>query len=118
MTRILPVGLMIVILSITGCAHFSITDTNKLYKGMNVASVLQVVSKGPVDEFDITSPSDPSIVFHVLHFDMHQGGISGDYYLVFKDSKLMYWGYPYEFNRYPDPIYNELGAAVVKRNDD
>jgi hypothetical protein len=49
---------------------------------------------------------------------MHHGGISGDYYLVFKDSKLMYWGYPYEFNRYPDPIYNELGAAVVKRNDD
>jgi hypothetical protein len=117
MNRMRTVVWIIVTLAVIGCSAFTLSDTNKLTKGMSVEHVLGVVSKGPVDEFDINLPSDPRTTLHVLQFNLKNGGTSGDYYLVFKDDKLMYWGYPYEFNRYPDPTFNEIGAEVVKERD-
>lgn len=109
---------LVLALLMFGCSAFTLSDTNRLVKGMSVDQVLGVVSKGPEDEFNVNVPSDPRTTFHVLLFELKHGGVSGNYYLVFKDDKLFYWGYPYEFNRYPDPTYNELGEAVVKRLDD
>ena len=46
-------------------------------------------------------------------FDLKLVGIRADYMAIFDRDRLLYWGHPYEFNRHPDALINELGAAAV-----
>lgn len=117
MNRTIKLGILILIALAPGCVRFTITDTNKFYKGMSATKVLESVPIKPTDEFNIKVPSDPNTLFYVLQFDLHHGGIAADYFLLFKGPKLLYWGYPYEFNRYPDPVLNEIGAELQKDRD-
>lgn len=95
------------------CAAFDLADANKLQKGMSAATVLDLVSKGPSKTFPISLPNEGGRKLEVMAFNLKNAGVEADYYAVFENDKLIYWGYPYEFNRYPDVRYNEIGRLAV-----
>lgn len=97
------------------CAAFTLSDANLFQKGLSEATVLGKVSKGPKKMFAISLKSDPSRSFRVLLFKLTLGSTDADYIAVFENDKLFYWGHPYEFNRYPDPLYNEIGTLVEEK---
>ena len=99
--------------SLLSCAKFSLTDANAIQKGMSYSEVISKVSKKPMKEFDITIYSAPSKKYFVQVYELHNGGDNSDYLAVFENDKLLYWGYPYEFNRHPDATLNEIGKTAV-----
>lgn len=106
------IALMLGALFLASCSSFELSDANKLQKGMTTAQVLNTVSKGPDDIFDIHISSRPNVQYTIYKFTLKLGGITADYLAAFNDDKLLYWGHPYEFNRYPDPEINEIGREV------
>jgi len=97
------------------CTSFTLTDANQFQKGISEATVLGKVSKSPKEMFTISLKSDPSRSFRVLLFRLSLGSTVADYITVFEKDQLFYWGHPYEFNRYPDPLYNEIGTLVEEK---
>lgn len=95
------------------CTSFNMADANRLSKGMTPDMVLGLVSKGPRTTVTFTIPSEPRTTFTAQVSDLALGSAKADYYAVFEEGELVYWGHPYEFNRYPDPRMNEIGAAAV-----
>jgi len=118
LTKITPamkfvITLAIVTVVLTSCSSFELSDANKLQKGMSPSTVLNTVSKGPDRVFDISIPSRPNMKYTIYMFTLKLGGITADYIAAFNDDKLLYWGHPYEFNRYPDPVINEIGREAL-----
>ncbi len=107
------IALTLAVLFLASCSSFELSDANKLQKGMTSAQVLNTVSKGPDKTFDIRIPSRPNMQYTIYQFTLKLGGITADYVAAFSDDKLLYWGHPYEFNRYPDPVINEIGREVL-----
>lgn len=105
--------LVILALVCASCTSFNMGDANRLRKGMSPDMVLGLVSKGPRTTVTFTIPSEPRSRFSAQVYDLALGSAKADYYAVFENDKLIYWGHPYEFNRYPDPRMNEIGAAAV-----
>jgi len=101
-------------LTLLSCTSFSLYDANRLQKGMSVQTVSDLVSKSPKNTYTIHLKSEPNATLTVMSFDMKSGGTTSDYFAVFENDQLLYWGYPYEFNRYPDPRMNEIGKAAVE----
>lgn len=97
----------------TSCTTFGLGDANKLQVGMSAATVTDLVSKGPKKSFDFTVVALPGNTFKAMVFDLTLGSTNAEYYAVFKNDELYYWGHPYEFNRHPDPNINAVGKAAV-----
>jgi hypothetical protein len=57
--------------------------------------------------------NDSSIKVQVCTYRLSSGDYSSDYFLAFRDEKLVYWGYPHEFARSTDPTINEIGEKAV-----
>lgn len=108
-------GILIITIVLQSCTSFTLTDANLFQKGMSEAKVLDDVSKSPEEMFPISLKSDPSRSFRVLLFKLKLGSTDADYIAVFEQDKLFYWGHPYEFNRYPDPVMNEIGTLVEEK---
>jgi len=84
---------------------------------MTVEEVASKVSEAPVKEFDITIYSAPSKKYFVQVYDLYTGKYNSDYFAVYENGKLLYWGYPYEFNKHPDATLNEIGRTAVAEYD-
>ena len=110
------IAVVVVLGVLISCSAFDIADANKLQKGMSSAKVLDLVSKGPRIAYTITLPSDPTSKLEVMAFDLKNAGTEASYFAVFENEKLIYWGYPYEFNRYPDVRVNEIGRIAVEES--
>ena len=83
---------------------------------MTVEEVVSLSSKNPKLNFTINLPSN-RMSYRVLMFRINTGNLESDYFAVFTDNKLMYWGHPYEFKRYPDPIVQEIGNEALSEAD-
>ncbi|NQW29839.1 MAG: hypothetical protein HQ472_04940 [Ignavibacteria bacterium] len=105
--------LLTITLFTVSCSTFSYIEVNKLRKGMKVEEVNSFVAISPKKSFEISLPSDASKKFSVREYFLTLGTIYADFYMVFQDDKLIYWGFPYEFNRFPDPMINEIGATAA-----
>ncbi len=105
--------ILVLTFTFTSCVRFSLGDANKIQKGMTSSEVNGIVSKGPVKDFMMTIYSSPSKKYFVQVYDIHVGNYNSDYFAVYENEKLLYWGYPYEFNRHPDPLLNEIGKTAV-----
>lgn len=98
---------------LTGCSTFGLGDANKFRMGMTPEAVESIVSKGPKKSFDFTVVAIPGNSFKAMVFDLTLGSTNAEYYAVFRNNELYYWGHPYEFNRHPDPSINAVGKAAV-----
>ncbi len=102
---------------LVACSAFNLGDANRFQRGMSPAQVESIASKGPKVVVDFTVPSIPRDTFQVMVFDLALGSAAAEYYAVFRNGKLYYWGHPYEFNRHMDSEMNAIGAAAVKAVD-
>lgn len=107
---------IVCLIVLAGCAAFNLGDANRLQKGQTKDQVLDVVSKGPSKTFEIKAPGDASRKLEVMSFVLKNAGTATEYFAVFEDNKLLYWGYPYEFNRHPDIRLNEIGRLAVEES--
>lgn len=108
----------VVALSITSCYRFTRYDTYKITNGMLKSRVVDTIGIDPDKELLIDVSADPNSRYEVLNFTVSAIGTEGIYLLAFKNDSLYYWGYPYEFNRHPSPILNEIGKAAYKKIKD
>lgn len=104
---------IVLAITLASCAKFTLSDSNKIQKGMAPAQVNDIVSKGPEKEFMMSIYTAPSKKYFVQVYDIQVGSYNSDYFAVYENDKLLYWGYPYEFNRHPDPLLNEIGKTAV-----
>ncbi|MBC8124712.1 MAG: hypothetical protein H7X70_03160 [Candidatus Kapabacteria bacterium] len=115
-------------LLIVSCATSSmgLADSNRLQKGMTSAMVQEVLSVEPKQTVTFKVPQGSNNTIIAMVFDMSVGHTSSgfwtlfvgkpksDYFAVFENDVLLYWGHPYEFNRHPDPRLNEIGKLAVE----
>ncbi len=99
--------------SLISCHRFTLIDANTIQKGMARSEVASIVTKAPVKEFEIRLNSAPSNKYFVQFYEISSAGFLSDYFAVYENDKLLYWGYPYEFNRHPDAKINEIGKELV-----
>ncbi len=104
----------------------SLSEANRLQKGMTSASVSEVLSVEPRQTVTFAVPQGSNNTIIAMVFEMSVGRTSSDfsslfvskpksdYIAVFENDKLLYWGHPYEFNRHPDPRLNEIGRIAVE----
>jgi len=109
--RVLGIALLCIVLS--ACAAFNLGNANRFQKGMTPDQVESIASKGPKKVVEFTIASIPAETFTAMVFDLALGSTAADYYAVFRNGKLYYWGHPYEFNRHPDKELNMIGQAAV-----
>jgi len=109
---------LICIFTLAACTtYFTLSDSNNMQRDMTVEEVASKVSEAPVKEFDITIYSAPSKKYFVQVYDLYTGKYNSDYFAVYENGKLLYWGYPYEFNKHPDATLNEIGRTAVAEYD-
>ncbi len=84
---------------------------------MPVAEVAETVSKGPENTFEISLPSKPNIKYVVEQYEIAFGDYKSVYFVVYEGGKMLYWGYPLEFNRHPDATLNEIGRTAIAAYD-
>ncbi|MBS1537425.1 MAG: hypothetical protein JST20_06715 [Bacteroidetes bacterium] len=95
------------------CSQFTPEVLDKYQKGMAVSQTIDISPVSPKTEFNITIPSDPAkFIIHVYVLSL--GDYKSDYFLAFRNDKLVYWGYPHEFARSSDPYLNEIGKIAVE----
>ncbi len=104
-------------IAFNSCAQFTLADANMLSKGMTVKDVGDSISKGPQNTFEINLPSSPNKKYYVEQYIISFGDYKSVYFCVYEGGKLLYWGYPLEFNRHPDPTLNEIGRAATAAYD-
>jgi hypothetical protein len=100
-----------------GCANFGLQDINKFEKGMSVERVLDVSGSGPREDWELVVAGGGSSKYRALIFDIVMANQRNKYIAAFENGSLIYWGYPYEFMRFPDKKINEIGKAVIKKLD-
>ncbi|MBW1743367.1 MAG: hypothetical protein JRJ47_08040 [Deltaproteobacteria bacterium] len=76
------------------------------------ARVLAGIPPKYIFTIQLTEPSDS---IEIQSYILSSGDYRSDYFLAFKDNKLIYWGYPHEFARVDDPYINEIGEKGVIR---
>jgi hypothetical protein len=96
------------------CVQFTPATLDKFQKGMTIAQTLDITPMSPRHEFTISLPSDASAKLLVHTYILSIGEYKSDYFLAFRNDKLVYWGYPHEFARSSDPYLNEIGKVAVE----
>ncbi len=114
--RLLGIGMLA--FTLVSCSIFTQGEANKLVMGISPEAAKEMVSDVPHDEFEFTVMSIPNDKFLAIEYIMALGTSRTPFFLVFRNNKLFYWGFPYEFNRYPDAEMNAIGRALVAAADE
>ena len=54
----------------------------------------------------------------VQSYLLSHGDHSSTYFLAYENGSLIFWGYPHEFARSPDPLIREIGQEALSRQVD
>ncbi|UCE73013.1 MAG: tetratricopeptide repeat protein, partial [Methanomassiliicoccales archaeon] len=110
-------GALVILATISffvSCAQMTLRDVGKLRQGMTVQESQMVTNISPKYTFSLdTIEGDGPIEVH--SYILTSGDYRSNYFLVYRDGQLMYWGYPHEFARSKDPLLKEIGRKAVKR---
>ena len=104
--------LLVILVSMASCVTVTISDVGKLRKGMTMEEANATLPLPPRSTFAVEM-NDRNVKVQVCTYRLSSGDYSSDYFLAFRDEKLIYWGYPHEFARSTDPIINEIGEKAV-----
>lgn len=98
-------------LCIASCVTVTLTDVGNLRKGMSVEEAKANLPLPPKSEFPVQA-NDGSAVW-VCTYTLSSGDYRSNYFLAFRNSTLVLWGYPHEFARSADPLINDIGEKAV-----
>ncbi len=98
---------------LTSCFPGTVTQSylGDLELGLSSSDVIEKMDT-PIKEVDFNPPGIEG-KGRAFSYRFVQGDQLVNYMLVFLDDKLVYWGYPHEFARHPDPKINKLGEIAV-----
>lgn len=111
MKKLIFIGLIILLTGCVSTMKFSNLDCLRL--GMSHSSASQALSTKPWKTFamNIEDKKYTVEVYYVIN-----GGYSAKYFLAYDaDGKLIYWGYPNEFERSQNKMLNTIGSEAVKQ---
>lgn len=84
----------------------------KLRQGMTVEESQKVTNKSPKHTFFLDGlEGNDTIEVHA--YILFSGAYGSNYFLVYRNKRLIYWGYPHEFARSKDPVLNEIGRKAA-----
>jgi hypothetical protein len=102
---------VIVLQSLIGCVpKTSLVRSDLVYfrKGLTPSEVAAIATTAPKCVVEVDR--DNSAIVEV--FPMSSSSYYGDYYVLYVDGKLDYWGYPHEFLRSEDSRLNKAGKLL------
>jgi hypothetical protein len=107
--RFLLLLLFVVVLSACGPkTALTRSDISMFYKGApshEVSAIAEIPARcslAPVDDKSIRVDVYPLSDTHYL----------GDYFLLYVDDQLRFWGYPYEYARSTDRLISDVGSLI------
>jgi hypothetical protein len=96
------------------CAQMTLRHVGKLRQGMTVEESQKVTNISRKYTFFLdTIEGDGPVEVH--SYILSSGDYRSNYFLAYRDGRLIYWGYPHEFARSKDPLLNEIGRKAVNR---
>jgi hypothetical protein len=98
-------------LCMASCVTMTLTDVGNLRKGMTVEEARASLPLPAKSEFPIQVNAGGDV--RVCTYILSSGDYHSNYFLAFRDNKLLIWGYPHEFARSADPLINEIGEKAV-----
>ena len=96
------------------CNRITLSQVGRLSKGMTVVDAQQVTTTSPKYIFVLDFSEDDEII-EVHSYILNTGNYTSDYFLAYRNNRLIYWGYPHEFARSKDPLLNKIGQKAVSR---
>ncbi|GAB5466923.1 MAG: hypothetical protein Kapaf2KO_23590 [Candidatus Kapaibacteriales bacterium] len=99
---------------ITSCSFYILDNNEGIYKGMSE----QEFKKIDIDYDDMYVIEDKALAkkgrFIMYTYEVEDTGSDQIYYYLFKDNELVYWGYPYKFNRHEDEDIR-MASLIIAR---
>ena len=93
------------------CApQMKLSDVGKLRKGMTIIESQRLTKISPKFTFAFDTIEG---AIEVHSYILSSGDYGSNYFLAYKNNRLIYWGYPHEFARSKDPLLNEIGEKAV-----
>jgi hypothetical protein len=94
-----------------GCAHYlNNYHLDGFRKNMPRCQVLAFIGFDPAANFAV-APSDGPLTVDV--FQHVNGNYVSDYFLLYENDNLLYWGYPHEYAKHSDPKIQKAGRSAV-----
>lgn len=106
--------ILVSILFLISCAQITLRQVGKLRKGMTVEESQKVTTVPPKYTFPLGMIKGEGAI-EVHSYILTSGNYRTNYFLAYRNGRLIYWGYPHEFARSKDPLLNEIGRKAVSR---
>jgi hypothetical protein len=116
MRSILNYLLILSVVLIIACVPtLSLSDVSNLRKGMNPAKAEEISTIEPEYMFNFknSQTNEDNILVHV--YELTSGTYDSNYFYMFINNELHFWGYPHEYARSSDTLINEIGKLTVKK---
>lgn len=99
-------------LCLTSCETLVTQQNLKLKKGSTIEEFKKEVSR--IDEVvEVPKASAKHQASLVVYVTKIQGADTEEiYYYAFRDGKLLYWGYPYQFSRSENTVIRDIGEEL------
>ncbi len=111
-SALISLAALAVVVFLVSCVTVTLDNIAKLRKGMTVDEAKSTLPLPPKNEFPVEM-ADASIYIYVCVYTLSSGDYKSNYFLVFRDNRLFFWGYPQEFARSTDSLINEIGEKAV-----
>ena len=105
--------LIIILLSISALFsdYIKLKYISKLKKGLSIQETYKLLNGESQKELLYENYIDDQLEIHSIIIDPDK--FQARYFLLFRNSKLEYWGFPHEFARHSDPLYNAIGEYAI-----
>ena len=121
-TRFLLNSLFIASLLLASCGTFVGEKMLHVRKGATMGEV-STADNDLVDKLAVVITGDgleSKAVYHLIISEMKAAGNENYWIYAFKDNKLFYWGYPYQFKRHEDNeirIFGEYATQYMVKQE-
>lgn len=105
--------LIIGTLGLAACANNMSNDQlNNLQYGLTPATVATVTANPTHRQFSLVVRGKPILV---QIYTLASGDYLSDYFLAYKNNRLLFWGYPNEYARSKSQLIRAIGQRAVAR---
>lgn len=104
-----------VVLIIACVPTLTLSDVSNLRKGMNPVKAEQLSTIAPEQMFNFKNPHTDEENILVQVYEITSGTYDSNYFYMFINNELYFWGYPHEYARSSDTLINEIGKLTVNK---